>query len=382
MATEGFYPDLDIFTYDSTSQEQFQEPFYNRMRLFTETFTHPQVMTRIHADDESSECSSAPSTSSTRQSKRRKTNPTTSAASTASFQLGGSGAWTFSDKEVTFIGRLQTDLSSCSKPWVNNLQFKIELKKNDPAWYMQHWTDNAVLKKKPYRLKLIDAKIHVPVVQLNPGVMQGIRNRWDNEEMPLLYHMRKVLMDDYVLPARRSSHYINFNFPRNTLPTKMSCAIIEEKAFNGTYDSNPYESTRRYIDSANGNTWITSIKLKIGGHEIGSLDEIAADEETDVGGYMRQIVYGGRFGCQTSNGITMKEFSTGGYYLPTWSICAGGVDFGRNAYYSPLGIVGKLSLEIEYNKQTDETFRLVCLCEYPQTIEVTKGRKVISSIVP
>ena len=138
---------------------------------------------------------------------------------------------------VDMIGRLHVDLFLQDK--FNGVDVKIRLVRSKAAFALMAGGPNP-----DYRINIVNATLFAKKSTLNPTVQMAHIKAL--EKSTVKYPMRSVDCKVYSIPAGARSH-THENLFLGTLPKRLVLCCIDNDAYNGAYDKNPFHAKNNAI---------------------------------------------------------------------------------------------------------------------------------------
>ena len=139
---------------------------------------------------------------------------------------------------VDMMGRLHVDMFMQDKFLINGVDVKLRLVRSKPSFALMC----AGLHE--YKITFVNASLFVKKATLNPAVqMAHIKTL---EKNTVKYPLHPVDYKVYSIPAGALSH-THENLFNGTLPKRLVLCCIDNDAYNGTYDKNPFHAKNNTI---------------------------------------------------------------------------------------------------------------------------------------
>ena len=140
---------------------------------------------------------------------------------------------------VDMMGRLHVDLFLQDKFLINGVDVKIRLVRSKAAFAFMAGGPNP-----DYRINIVNATLFAKKSTLNPTVQMAHIKAL--EKSTVINPMRSVDCKVYSIPAGTRSH-THDNLFLGTLPKRMVLCCIDNDAYNGAYDKNPFHAKNNTI---------------------------------------------------------------------------------------------------------------------------------------
>ena len=138
------------------------------------------------------------------------------------------------------MGRLHVDLFLQDKFLINGVNVKIQLVRSKNAFALMAGGANP-----DYKITIINATLFAKKATLNPTVLMAHINTL--EKSTTKYPMRSVDGKVYSIPTGARSH-THENLFLGTLPKRLVLCCIDNDAYNGSYDKNPFHAKNNDIN--------------------------------------------------------------------------------------------------------------------------------------
>ena len=138
---------------------------------------------------------------------------------------------------VEMMGRLHVDLFMQDKFLINGVDVKIRMVRSKSAFALMAGGGN-------YKINIVNATSVAKKATLNPTVQMAHIKALDKTTVK--YRMRSVDCKVYSIPAGARSH-THENLFLYTLPKHLVLCCIDNDAYNGAYDKNPFHDKNNAI---------------------------------------------------------------------------------------------------------------------------------------
>jgi len=277
-------------------------------------------------------------------------NPFASAA-TSNSGLKSRGSYTDGSKFVDMIGRLHSDIFLQDRMLLNNVDLKIKLHRSKNSFCLMA-ADEAV----GYKVKIVDAILHVRKVKLNPGVILGHAKAL--ERSTAKYPLSRVVVKSFTVSAGDLS-VTKENLFLGNLPKKLVVGFVSNAAFNGHFKRNPYNFHHYNV---------SRVGLFIDGQQIPTSSSLTPDFSGN-NGYIsayHTLFTGLNKHNKDNTGIITRSDYRRGYTLfcfdLTPDLCEGG--------HFNLQKTGNLRLELQFAEALPETVNVIVYGEFENVIQV------------
>ena len=265
-------------------------------------------------------------------------------------------------KTVDLLGRIHSDIFAQEKYLINGVDLRLRFVRSKDAFSLLGvpLKENAGVPH--YKVKILHASLFVRKTKINPTIV--------------LAHGKGLLNTTFKIPVKRvvtkvfsvaqgQLNVVQDNLFVNQRPTKLIIALIDSKAFNGDYESSPFEFKHHNINH---------LALFADAQQIPAK---AFKPDFDRGMYARE--YHSLFTCSgtawrnTSNAITYKDFGNG-YTMFAYDLSPSMTD---GDMVEPLK-TGSLRLEIGFSKPLEKPIHVLTYGQFDGMIEIDKARQVLT----
>jgi len=136
-------------------------------------------------------------------------------------------------KKVQLLSRLDFDMGNQELYLLNNLDLHFTIYRAKDSFVLQTLTTSD---KNTYRLFVEDVKLFAKMVEVQPSLNMSIYKTL--EKQPATYALRKTEIKSTFLTAGRTE--IEYNAFSATIPRRLTIALVENDAFNGTLAKTPF----------------------------------------------------------------------------------------------------------------------------------------------
>ncbi|KAI0225610.1 hypothetical protein LSAT2_023640 [Lamellibrachia satsuma] len=257
---------------------------------------------------------------------------------------------------VDMIGRLHVDLFLQDKFLINGVDVKIRLVSNKAAFALMAGGPHP-----DYKINIVNATLFAKKATLNPTVqMAHIKTL---EKSTVKYPMRSVDCKVYSIPAGARSH-THENLFLGTLPKRLVLCCIDNDAYNGAYDTNPFHAK---------NNAISFHAVYLDGRQIPSKPfQPNFADDLFVRSYMSMLTSTGKMWQDEGNGLTRSDYRDGYTFF--------GFDLTHDQCDGPcfhLVQKGNLRIELYFRNALQTTVNVIAYAEFESVLEVDKSRNVI-----
>ncbi|KAI0230293.1 hypothetical protein LSAT2_019326 [Lamellibrachia satsuma] len=257
---------------------------------------------------------------------------------------------------VDMMGRLHVDLFLQDKFLINGVDVKIRLVRNKAAFALMAGGPNP-----DYRINIVNATLFAKKATLNPTVQMAHIKAL--EKSTVKYPMRSVDCKVYSIPAGARSH-THENLFLGTLPKRLVLCCIDNDAYNGAYDKNPFHAK---------NNAISFHAVYVDGRQIPSKPfQPNFADDLFVRSYMSLFTSTGKIWQDEGNGLTRSDYRDGYTFF--------GFDLTPDQCDGPcfhLVQKGNLRIELHFRNALQTTVNVIAYAEFESVLEIDKSRNVI-----
>ena len=157
-----------------------------------------------------------------------------------------------------------------------------------------------------YKIELSNLKLYTRFVEVHDNIIKKHKTMISNDK-PLRYPIERSTMKSFNVPKNNASMYIS-NMFSGILPKTIIIGMVENEAFYGKQQKNPYNFQHFMLKSAN---------LRVNGESVPS-EPIAPDFNRDL--FLREYIdfyrnIGIDLSDETGNMITPAQFKGGSYFM-------------------------------------------------------------------
>ncbi|KAI0214472.1 hypothetical protein LSAT2_000437 [Lamellibrachia satsuma] len=257
---------------------------------------------------------------------------------------------------VDMMGRLHVDLFLQDKFLINGVDVKIRLVRSKAAFALMAGGPNP-----DYRINIVNATLFAKKATLNPTVQMAHIKAL--EKSTVKYPMRSVDCKVYSIPAGARSH-THENLFLGTLPKRLVLCCIDNDAYNGAYDKNPFHAK---------NNTISFHAVYVDGRQIPSKPfQPNFADDLFVRSYMSLFTSTGKIWQDEGNGLTRSDFRHGYTFF--------GFDLTPDQCDGPcfhLVQKGNLRIELHFRNALPTTVNVIAYAEFESVLEIDKNRNII-----
>ena len=208
----------------------------------------------------------------------------------------------------------------------------------------------------------MECKLYVRKVKLSPSVF--IAHAKALEVGNAKYPVRRIVCKTFTVPAG-NLNFTQENVFAGQLPTRVVVGMVDNDAFNGVYDKNPFNF--KHYD-------LTSLKLYLDGHEAHSIKPIEMNFATHqyINGYLSLFSGVGKLRRDEGNEISRDDYVSG-YTLFAFDLSP---DLSEDKYFQ-LVKEGSVRLDVKFTNALPNTINVIIYAVFESIIEIDSNRNVL-----
>ncbi|KAI0228029.1 hypothetical protein LSAT2_021517, partial [Lamellibrachia satsuma] len=256
---------------------------------------------------------------------------------------------------VDMMGRLHLDMFMQDKFLINGVDVKIRLVRSKPSFALM------ALGANDYKITIVNASLFVKKATLNPAVQ--VAHIKALEKNTVKYPLRPVDCKVYSIPAGALSH-THENLFLGTLPKRLVLCCIDNDAYNGAYDKNPFHAK---------NNTIGFHSVYVDGRQIPAKPfQPNFAENLFARSYASLFTSTGKIWQDEGNGLTRDDYRDG-YTFFCFDLTPDQCD--GPCFH--LVQKGNLRIEFHFREALRTTVNVVAYAEFESVLEIDKNRNII-----
>ena len=267
--------------------------------------------------------------------------------------------YTSGSKIVDMIGPIHSDMFSQSKYMMNGIELRLKLNRSKSQFCLVSPAVNSA-----FKAVIPDATFLVRKVKISPSVQLAHAEALNHG--PAKYPIQRSITKVISIPGGTMSLNKDHIF-LGQLPKRVVVGLVDNDAFNGSYDKNPFNFK---------NYGMTSIVLSVGGEQVPSkplkLDFNEAGPSS-VMGYYSLFQGTNKMHRDEGNTISRTQYNHG-YTLFAFDLTP---DLSANDAHLNLVQEGNLGIEIQFAQALDNTVNVLVYGELDNIIEIDRDRNVM-----
>ena len=253
---------------------------------------------------------------------------------------------------VDMIGRLHVDMFLQDKFLINGVDVKLRLVRSKPSFALMVGGPHL-----DYKITIVNATLFVKKATLNPAVQ--LAHIKALERNTVKYALRPVDCKVYSIPTGALSH-THENLFLGTLPKRLVLCCIDNDAYNGAYDKNPFHAKNNAIGFHS--VYVDGLQIPAKPFQPNFADNLL------VRSYASLFTSTGKIWQDEGNGLTRDGYTFYCFDL-TPDQCDGPC--------FNLVQTGNLRIEFHFREALRTTVNVVAYAEFESVLEIDKNRNVI-----
>ena len=259
-------------------------------------------------------------------------------------------------KNVDLLGRIHADIFYQQKFIPNDVTLRIRLIRNKNNFCLMYSTPN-----ENYKINITDCKIYVRRVKVSPSVFTAHNKalQYGNAKYPI----HRVICKTFTVP-RGNLDSCQENLFSGQLPTRLVIGCVDNDAFNGNYEKNPF-NFKHYN--------LSQLKVYLDGQQqnVRPLELDFANNQF-VTAYMSLFTGTGRQFSDSGNSIERSDYSRG-YTLYAFDLTP---DLGQDDHFNLIK-EGNVRVDMKFSVALPNTINVIVYAEFENIIEIDRTRNVI-----
>jgi hypothetical protein len=268
-------------------------------------------------------------------------------------------AWLAGSKSREFMGPLYLDMFSQSKYLLPGVNVRVKLTRSKNDFVLINSGSKIV------KVVLEQAILYVRKVKVAPSVLEA-HEHYLATSGNALYPLQQTEMLTYTM-AQGTRNHMQDNLLRGQLPKLLIVGLVSNDAFNGNMKKDPL-----LFDHNN----LNYVTLYRDGESVPYTQPLQPDFDNGfvARSYLSMVQCLEMFNSNLSNGITLKDFTSGGRTLFVFNLTPDLSAFGScgQPYQT-----ANLRLEMKFSKSLAEATNVVILAIRDGHLEITKQRQVL-----
>ena len=212
-----------------------------------------------------------------------------------------------------------------------------------------------------YKITIVEAALYARKAKLNPSVQMGHIKAL--EKGTAKYPMRRVDCKVFSIPRGSMSH-THDNIYLGVLPKRVVLCCIDNDAYNGAYDKNPFHAKHNNLNF---------LALYVDGQQVPAKPLQPRFGQSDfVRSYCNMFAGTGKMFQDEGNDVTRDDFGQG-YILFAFDLTP---DVCDGSHFN-LVQKGNLRVEMHFDQPLPQTVNIVVYGEFETVLEIDRSRNVI-----
>jgi len=258
-------------------------------------------------------------------------------------------------KVVDLIGCLHSDLFFQDRYLPCDVGLRIKLLRSKDSFCLMSG-------QAAYKIKIHECKFYMRKVKLSSSVF--VAHAKALEEGNAKYPIRRVVCKTFTIPTGNLD-FTQENVFAGTLPTRLVIGLVDNSAYNGNYELNPFNF--RHYD-------LNQLKVVLDGqqqHYISPLEPNFTAQRY-VEAYMSLFTGTGKNTKDEGTDITRTDFAAG-YAIYAFDLTP---DMSEDTHFN-LSRDGSVRLEMKFGTALPNTVNVVVYAEFEHVIEINRDKQVI-----
>ena len=258
-------------------------------------------------------------------------------------------------RNVDLLGRLHADLFYQQKYIPNDVTLRIRLIRSPNNFCLMSSTPN-----ENYKIHISECKIYVRRVKISPSVF--VAHAKALEYGSAKYPIHRIICKTYTVP-RGNLDSCQENVFAGQLPTRLVIGCVDNDAFNGNYEKNPF-NFKHYN--------MSQLKVYLDGQQqtVRPLELNFANSQY-VTAYMSLFTGTGKQFEDAGNGIHRDDYARG-YTLYAFDLTP---DLSEDDHFN-LVREGNVRIDMKFSVALPNTINVIVYAEFENIIEIDRTRNV------
>ena len=254
------------------------------------------------------------------------------------------------------IGPLHSDIVFQEKFLPSDVGIKIRLVRSKNSFCLQSDTPQAT-----FKVKLHDVKLFIRKVKLSPSVFIAQAKAF--EIGTAKYPIKRVVCKSFTV-SRGNLDFSQESLFTGQLPCKLILGIVDNTAFNGAYDHNPF-----FFKNYN----LTQVKVLLDGISFSCLPiDVNYQNNQTILGYMSLFAATGKLLKDEGNDITRDDYANG-FSLYGFDLSA---DQNEDDHLN-LARDGSLRVDLKFATPLPNTINVICYAAFENIMEIHRNKNII-----
>jgi len=257
---------------------------------------------------------------------------------------------------VDMIGCIHSDLFFQEKYLPSEVNMHVRLVRNKDAFCLMSSAAGAT-----FKVKIHDCKLFIRKVKLSPSVFLAHAKALEIGHAK--YPIHRVICKTFTVP-RGNLDCCQENVFSGPLPTRLVVACVENDAFNGSYEKNPYNF--KHFD-------LNQLKISLDGQQLHIKPlEPNFTAHQYVEAYMSLFSGTGKQQKDEGTDIARSDFD-GGYALYAFDLTP---DMSDDGHFN-LTRDGSVRIDMKFGTALAQTINVIVYAEFENVIEIDRNRAII-----
>jgi hypothetical protein len=258
---------------------------------------------------------------------------------------------------VQMQGPIHLDLMFQDRYLPSDVGLQLRFVRSKDAFCLMSDAQNPAFRVKIHECKLLVRKAHI-----SPSVFVGHAKAF--EVGNARYPIRRVVCKSYTVGAGMRDN-VHEGLFTGQIPSRIVIGMVDNAAFNGAYDRNPYFF--KHFD-------LSSIKVYIDGQVHSNIKAIECDfaNHQSLSGYMSLFTGSGKYRRDEGLDFDREEYEAG-FTLFAYDLSP---DLSEENYFN-LVQQGSLRLELRFAQALPNTINVIAYAEFESIIEINREKQVL-----
>ena len=257
---------------------------------------------------------------------------------------------------VEMLGRIHADIFYQQKFLPNEITMRIRLVRNKNNFSLMSSTPN-----ENYKIHINDCKLYIRKVKLTPSVFVAQAKALEHGNAK--YPIHRVICKTFTVPTGNMD-CCQENLFTGQLPTRLVLGCVDNDAFNGNYQKNPFNFKHFNLSKLN-------VYLDGQQQTVRPLEPDFANNQF-IAAYMTLFSGTGKQFGDIGNDIKRTEYAHG-YTLYAFDLTP---DLGEDDHFNLLK-EGNVRVDMKFAQPLPNTINVIVYAEFENMIEIDRSRNVI-----
>ena len=259
-------------------------------------------------------------------------------------------------RSVELLGRIHADMFYQQKYIPNDVTIRIRLVRNKNNFCLMSSTPD-----ENYKIHISECKIYARKVKLSPSVFVAHAKGLENGNAK--YPLRRVICKTFTVP-RGNLDCSQENLFSGQLPTRLVIGCVDNDAFNGNYQKNPFNFKHFSL---------SQLKIYMDGQQQSVRPlELNFENNHYINAYMSLFSGTGKQFTDEGNQIHREDYARG-YTLYAFDLTP---DQGEDDHFNLIK-EGTVRVDMRFSVVLPNTINVIAYAEFENIIEIDRSRNII-----